>query len=52
MRPYTYRRAAMVAVVCLFIGIGVDTGSGVSMALGGRMAQFWTESPPGAMPQV
>jgi serine protease Do len=52
MRPYTYRRAALVAVVCLFIGIGVGAGSGVGMALGGQMAQFWTESPPGAMPQV
>jgi serine protease Do len=52
MRPYTYRRVAMVAVVCLFIGIGAGTDSGVGRALGGQAAQFWTESPPGPMPRV
>jgi serine protease Do len=52
MRTEICRRAAMVAVMCLFMGIGAATDGGGSMALGAQQTPFWTESPPAEVPKV
>jgi serine protease Do len=52
MRPNICRRAAVVAIVCLFIGIGATTDGRGGIALAAQKAPFWTESPPGQVPRV
>jgi serine protease Do len=52
MRPDVCRCTAVVAIVCLFIGIGAATDGGGAMVLAAQKAPFWTESPPGQVPRV
>ena len=52
MRLDMCRRAAIVAVLCLVIGIGAAPQGGGGMALAAQKAPFWMESPPGQVPTV
>ena len=52
MRLDHCRGAAIVAVVCLVMGIGAGPQGGGRIVLAAQKAPFWTEAPAGSVPEV